>query len=187
VQLGEVWWSVAKCCSVVMVLVIKLSNIIWRHTDNRKLLLICIMLLSDSFIFFRLNFLSIYIVVFLFNTIIYIFLLLGLCILIVRLPWLRFFRAFSSVVRQMPAYNLPSRGTARTLPKFLCCSMYCSFCVLFVCKCVLYNCHRLATQMQLTNISYHIICVRVCCFYICFILEDDEDRSKHVGGMIECA
>jgi hypothetical protein len=29
-----------------------------------------------------------------------------------------------------------------------------SFCVLFVCKRVLYNCHRVATQLQLTNISY---------------------------------
>jgi len=31
------------------------------------------------------------------------------------------------------------------------------FCVLFVCKCVLYCCHRVATHKQLTNISYHII------------------------------
>ena len=31
------------------------------------------------------------------------------------------------------------------------------FYVLFVCKCVRYYCHRVLTQMQLTNISYHII------------------------------
>jgi hypothetical protein len=32
---------------------------------------------------------------------------------------------------------------------------FASFCVLFVCKRVLYNCHRVATHLQLTNI-YHI-------------------------------
>jgi len=96
----------------------------------------------------------------------------------VCLPWLRFFRASSSVVRQMPGWNLQRRGTARTLPNFcvvlciycvvlsiLCCSMYfcvvlcivcfVSFSVLFVCICVLYYCHRVATQLQL-NISHHI-------------------------------
>ena len=30
------------------------------------------------------------------------------------------------------------------------------FYVLFVCKCVLYYCQRVATQLQLTNISYHV-------------------------------
>ena len=75
-----------------------------------------------------------------------------------RLPWLRFFRAFSSDVRQMPGYNSSRRGTVRTLPN--CCVVLCivcfvSFCVLFVCKCVLYYCHRVTTQLQLTNISIY--------------------------------
>jgi len=54
---------------------------------------------------------------------------------------------------------------------FLC--MFCIvcfilFCVFFVCKCVLYYCHRVATQLQLTNIS-HIVFkkqdffLKVCC------------------------
>ena len=68
-----------------------------------------------------------------------------------RLPWLTFFRAFSSVVRQMPGYNPQRRGTASTLPKFLCCSVYC-VCVNVYCTAVtgwLPNC-------SLTNISYNI-------------------------------
>jgi hypothetical protein len=65
---------------------------------------------------------------------------------------LRFFRAFSSVVRQMPEYNSQTRGTARTLPK-----VFVSFYVLFVCKCVLYCCLRVATQLHFNKyIAYHI-------------------------------
>ena len=67
----------------------KVSNIIRRHIDNRKLLLICILPLSHL-IFFRFLFYQ-YMVVFLFDTVIYVFLLLEsmysyccLCILIVR-------------------------------------------------------------------------------------------------------
>jgi hypothetical protein len=62
------------------------------------------------------------------------------------LPWQGFFRAFSSVVRQMPGYNSQRRGTARTLPKLIA-----LFSVLFVCQCMLYYCHQVSTQLQLTN------------------------------------
>ena len=58
----------------------RVSNIIRRHTDNRKLLFICILILSHSLIFFRFYFYQ-YVIVFLFNTVIYVFLLLDLCIL----------------------------------------------------------------------------------------------------------
>jgi hypothetical protein len=57
----------------------------------------------------------------------------------------------------MPGYNSQRRGTARTLPNVLCCSIYSLFCVV-VCKCVLYYCRWVATKLQLTNyISYQIV------------------------------
>ena len=65
-----------------------------------------------------------------------------------------------------PCFFLSCKANARVKPgktghgthssKFLCCFMYfgfVSFCVLLVCKCVLYYSHRVATQLQLTNIS----------------------------------
>jgi len=46
------------------------------------------------------------------------------------------------------------------------CSGYCFivlFCVLSVCKRVLYYCHRVSTQLQFTNIPCHIISILQCC------------------------
>jgi len=43
------------------------------------------------------------------------------------------------------------------------------FYVLFVCICVLYYCHRVATQLQLTNISYHILFMFQHHLLVCFL------------------
>jgi hypothetical protein len=66
----------------------------------------------------------------------------------VWLTWLRFFRAFSSVVRQMPGKTLKD-GARSTLflaivllYVFLCCSKYCLFCVILCSVCV-YMCTEL--------------------------------------------
>ena len=131
----------------------KVSNIIRRHIDNRKLLLICILLLSHSHIFFRFLFCK-YLVVFLFNTAIYVFLLEEamysscqsmysycqsmysyrcLCIHTVVHVFLdaatltEVFLSFSSLVRQMSGYNQPRRGTACPLPS--CFVVLCIVCV----------------------------------------------------------
>ena len=85
--------------------------------------------------------------------------MLGVCILSVRLTWLRFFCAFSSVVRQMPGYNHRDGAQPTVFQNFcavLCIVCIVSFCVLFWGKYVLYYCHQVATQLQLTNIPYHI-------------------------------
>jgi hypothetical protein len=39
------------------------------------------------------------------------------------------------------------------------------FHVLFVCKCVLYYCHRVTIQLQLTNISYHIVSYHIISYH----------------------
>jgi len=69
---------VVKCSEVLQYsdgLSNKVSNIIRRYIGNMKLLLICILLLSHHFIFFRFYcFINAYMVVFLFDTVIYVFL-----------------------------------------------------------------------------------------------------------------
>jgi hypothetical protein len=79
--------------------------------------------------------------------------------------WLRFFRAFSSVVRQMPGWNPQRRGTARTLPKFCVGSIYFLFCV-FLCIVWVYMCtvllppggYPIAVKYIISyHISYHNI------------------------------
>jgi hypothetical protein len=53
----------------------------------------------------------------------------------------------------MPGYNSPRRGTAHNVPIYF----FIVLCIVcFVSFCVLYYCHRVSTQLQLTNISYHI-------------------------------
>ena len=65
--------------------------------------------------------------------------------------------------------NSQKRGTASTFSN--CCVVLCIFCfvlfcVLFAFKCVLYYCHQVATQLQLTNISYHIISYHIISYHI---------------------
>ena len=94
--------------------------------------------------------------VFMFNAVIYILLLLGLCNLIVRLPC-QIFPWFLLGCKTNARVKLAKtrHGPHISVVLFIVC--FVSFRVLFVCKCVLYYCHRMATQLQLTNISsYHI-------------------------------
>ena len=48
------------------------------------------------------------------------------------------------------------------------------FCVLFARKCVLYDCHRMSTQLQLTNIYYVIPNTQMCAWKWFF-------RGKKIG------
>jgi magnesium-transporting ATPase (P-type) len=72
----------------------------------------------------------------------------------VWLPWLRFFPAFSSVVRQMPGQNPQTQGTARTLPNFW--VVLCIFCVLLCIFVLLYG------------LFCDVLCI--VCVYMCTVL-----------------
>ena len=71
----------------------------------------------------------------------------------------------------------------------LCCTvvicvvlLFALFYVLFVCKCVLYHCHQVFTQLQLTNISYiiyHIISYHIHFVGICEVGRTALTLSAH--------
>jgi hypothetical protein len=129
---------VVKCSKVLQCsdgLGNKVSNIIGRLIDNMKLLLICTLLLSHSFIFFRFYFfMNVYKVLFLLNIVIYVF-LLSYCML-----------CMATLTEVFPCFFLSCKANASIKPGktgnslhysyFLCCSMYCLFCVVLCIVCV---------------------------------------------------
>jgi hypothetical protein len=73
-----------------------------------------------------------------------------------RLLWLRFFRVFSSVVRQMPGYSSQRRGTVRTL-QFVNCvvlRIVCVDCVVLCIVCVLMCTVLLPLGVNPTAVKY---------------------------------
>ena len=130
----------------------RVSTIIRRYTDHMNFC--CLYgfyvyhILSYSFgsNFFLSFYIWLYVCMLLFNFVNYVFLLLCLCILIVMYVLLCLF-CFTVL-----------------------------FCVLFVCKCVLYCCHRMSTQLRLTNI--HIIYIYIYVIYA---------KNRKVAGSIPAA
>jgi hypothetical protein len=110
-------------------------------------------------------------VLFLFNNVIYVFLLLWLRILIVCL-------CMTTLTESFPCFLLSCKANARVKPAkdvarpalFLIYVVYILwfvlFSVLFLCVCVPYYYHRVATQFQL-NISYRILSkIGLCLLYL---------------------
>ena len=84
----------------------KVSNIIRRLIDNMKLLLICILLLSHSFLFFRFYFSSMYIWF-------YSCLIINLCILLLRLCILIVCLCMATLTEVFPCFFLSCKANAR--------------------------------------------------------------------------
>jgi len=81
------------------------------------------------------------------------------------LPWLRFFRAFILGCKANARVKLAKTGHGPHSSKlvFICVVLllFVLFYIFIVCKCVLYYCHRVTTQLQLTNISISILFTRI--------------------------
>jgi hypothetical protein len=101
----------------------------------------------------------------------------------------------------MPGYNSQRRGTARTSQFFffIFIIMYVPFsvfCVLFECKCVLYYCHRVSTQLQLKinnnnnnngllNSLHGLVCACVLvCVCVCVCGRNQRKITKHFWHFI---
>jgi len=127
----------------------KVSNVIRRHIDNMQLMLICILLLSHSFLFFGFHFfclctygcipvsycnLCIFIVMSMYSYCMFMYLH--------RASW----HSSATLTEVFPCFFLSCKANARVKPaktvhgphssKFLCCSMYCLFCVVLCIVCV---------------------------------------------------
>jgi hypothetical protein len=66
-----------------------------------------------------------------------------------------FFLSFKANARVKPANTGHGRHSSKILVLFYVLFVLCRS-VLFLCKCLLNYCHRVATQLQLINISHHI-------------------------------
>ena len=128
----------------------KVSDIIIRLLENRKLLLICILLLLHSLMFlFRFHFYKnmVVVYVFLLEEAMYCYcylciLIVSVCIIIVVYIFLdaatltEVFPCFFLSCKANARVNLAKTGHGPHSPKLLCCSMYCLFCVVLCTVCV---------------------------------------------------